>query len=59
MDKNFVNKLIQYMIIDGEGNEIDFGIHRFRMFKVEKVEIGLEIDLFIYSRVFFEILVWI
>jgi len=37
MDKNFVNKLIQYMVIDEEGDEINFDIHRFRMFKVERI----------------------
>lgn len=37
MDKNFINKLIQYMIIDDEGDEIIFDIHRFRMFKVGTV----------------------
>lgn len=33
MDKNFVTKLLQYMTLDGEGDEITFDIHRFRMFK--------------------------
>jgi len=37
MDKNFVNKLIQYMVIDEEDDEINFDIHRFRMFKVENI----------------------
>jgi hypothetical protein len=35
MDKNFITQLIQYMIIDEEGDEMTFDIHRFRMFKVE------------------------
>ncbi|CAF3727711.1 unnamed protein product [Rotaria sp. Silwood1] len=33
MDKNFVTKLIQYMILADEKNELNFNIHRFRMFK--------------------------
>ncbi|UJR10196.1 hypothetical protein I4U23_014411 [Adineta vaga] len=33
MDKNFLTKLIQYMIIDEENNQINFDTHRFRMFK--------------------------
>jgi hypothetical protein len=37
MDKNFVNKLIQYMVIDEGEDEINFDIHRFRMFKVENI----------------------
>jgi hypothetical protein len=37
MDKNFINQLIQYMVIDDEeDDEINFNIHQFRMFKVEK-----------------------
>ncbi|CAF5107038.1 unnamed protein product, partial [Rotaria sp. Silwood1] len=33
MDKNFVTQLIQYMILADEKNELNFNIHRFRMFK--------------------------
>ncbi|CAF4632071.1 unnamed protein product, partial [Rotaria sp. Silwood2] len=33
MDKNFVTKLIQYMMLADEKNELNFNIHRFRMFK--------------------------
>lgn len=35
MDRNFLSQLIQNMIIDEEGVENNFDIHRFRMFKVE------------------------
>jgi hypothetical protein len=34
MDKNFVSRLIQNMMIDEEGDENNFDIHQFRMFKV-------------------------
>jgi hypothetical protein len=61
MDKNFVNKLIQNMVIDEEEeNENNFNIHQFRMFKV-----GFEREncksffFFCFSRVFLEILAWI
>jgi hypothetical protein len=35
MDKNFISRLIQYMVIDEEGDDNNFDIHQFRMFKVE------------------------
>jgi hypothetical protein len=34
MDKNFVSRLLQNMMIDEEGDENNFDIHQFRMFKV-------------------------
>ncbi|CAF3944922.1 unnamed protein product, partial [Rotaria sp. Silwood1] len=33
IDKNFINKFIQFMVLDEEEEEINFDIHRFRMFK--------------------------
>ncbi|CAF3971108.1 unnamed protein product [Rotaria sp. Silwood2] len=33
MDKNFISKLIQYMVITDERNQSNFNVHRFRMFK--------------------------
>ncbi|CAF2652171.1 unnamed protein product [Rotaria sp. Silwood2] len=33
MDKIFITQLIQYMVITDESNELNFNIHRFRMFK--------------------------
>ncbi|CAF3768327.1 unnamed protein product [Rotaria sp. Silwood1] len=33
IDKNFIKKFIQYMIIEDEENETNFNINRFRMFK--------------------------
>ena len=36
LDRNFVGKLIRNMVIDEEGDEKNFDIHRFRMFKVEE-----------------------
>lgn len=69
IDKAFVIKLIQFMIIEDEENEVTFNIDRCRMFKVRSyiVKASLKfngiISLFrkkhICYRVFFEILVWI
>ncbi|CAF3512541.1 unnamed protein product, partial [Rotaria sordida] len=33
IDKNFINKFTQFMVLDEEEEEINFDIHRFRMFK--------------------------
>ena len=35
MDKNFINKFTQFMVLDEEEDQIHFDIHRFRMFKVK------------------------
>ncbi|CAF4333939.1 unnamed protein product, partial [Rotaria sordida] len=43
MDKNFITKLIQYMIIEDEENETNFNIHRFRMFKGLFRNFGLDL----------------
>ncbi|CAF1560656.1 unnamed protein product [Rotaria magnacalcarata] len=43
MDKNFIYQLIQYMIIEDEGFEINFNIHRFRMFKGLFRNFGLDL----------------
>jgi hypothetical protein len=34
MDRDFISKVIQFMVSDEEEDEINFDIHRFRMFKV-------------------------
>jgi len=36
IDKDFINKFIQFMVLDEEEEEINFDIHRFRMFKVNQ-----------------------
>ncbi|CAF4197699.1 unnamed protein product [Rotaria sp. Silwood2] len=43
MDKNFITKLIEYMIIEDEGDEITFNINRFRMFKGLFRNFGLDL----------------
>jgi hypothetical protein len=62
MDKQFVAQLLQYMIVDEDGDEINFDIHRFRMFKVNRVLLN-RIDVrhanLGLSRVCFEISAWI
>jgi hypothetical protein len=59
MSKDFITKLIQYMVIDEDGDEINFDIHRFRMFKVKNNYKKNKKTIIGYSRVFFEILAWI
>jgi hypothetical protein len=36
IDKDFISKFIQFMVLDEEEEEINFDIHRFRMFKVNQ-----------------------
>lgn len=36
IDKNFISKFIQFMVLDEEEEEINFDINRFRMFKVNR-----------------------
>jgi len=59
MSKDFIAKLIQCMVIDEDGDEINFDIHRFRMFKVKNNCKNNKKTIIGYSRVFFEILAWI
>ena len=35
-DQEFISKSIQFMVLDEEEEEINFDIHRFRMFKVDR-----------------------
>jgi hypothetical protein len=36
IDKDFISKFIQFMVLDEEEEEINFDVHRFRMFKVNR-----------------------
>ena len=35
-DQEFISKFIQFMVLDEEEEEINFDIHRFRMFTVDR-----------------------
>ncbi|CAF4273501.1 unnamed protein product, partial [Rotaria magnacalcarata] len=43
MDKSFINKITQFMVLDEEEEEINFDIHRFRMFKGLFRNFGLDL----------------
>ncbi|CAF4380619.1 unnamed protein product, partial [Rotaria sordida] len=43
MNKNFIRKLIQYMVLENEESETSFNIHRFRMFKGLSRNFGLDL----------------
>ncbi|CAF3996658.1 unnamed protein product, partial [Rotaria sordida] len=43
MNKNFITKLIQYMVLENEESETSFNTHRFRMFKGLFRNFGLDL----------------
>ena len=59
-DREFVAKVVQWMVADEEDETIHFDVHRFRMFKVEfTVNDFILWDLFSFYliRVYFETMV--
>ena len=44
IDKEFIGKSIEFMVLDEEEEEINFDMHRFRMFKVNSKIIWFRID---------------